>query len=655
MPASLQKSTGTSGSILLVEGYDALAIAFGSALKQFAPRYETRVVRSLEDAGAVLSQLRPKLVVLDCDPPPPGAVKFFDELRTVVPSTRILIVAAENADEFSGEAAPLTPLHFIKKPFELAKFGAIVQALLAPANGRRRKTARDLRLIDMLLFYTIAGPTTVLRVEGSGGRTGEIHFADGRIVHTAAPGGVGVEALQTLLRWRSPQFTEAERPTDAPRTISGSSSLVLREAMQSTKSDEPPAREERVEEAPAGSLPAKKIVIIDDTELLLIFIGEVLASAHERIEIATASSGSEGLARVAMTRPNLILLDYSLPDFSGDVVCERLLASEETARIPVIMMSGHIAELAVAAQRFNNVVATIAKPFLSAALVALVEQTLRDVTEVPLREVPTISVPEGAIPASSNGTIARENSQTSIGEQPEEEEAVPAVLPAIAEHVQAPEIRPADKLVAALSELQPVTAETPPEIPAALRGAQTNSVVLGLPLEVIALRLSAQLRVTEIRARPVVAPISLRVLPRALAEPAAVPHTRFQLRAIELKRNGGIGIVRAAPARDVTNVVHRYHQTIDGVTLLAASGSEAIELTPTLIAPMRFELLALFELSGVELTPSFAVEHLVLTAREDRMRATLLPEAAHFGATFIAADVRLDSAAMLAEIRLVAV
>ena len=43
--------------------------------------------------------------------------------------------------------------------------------------------------------------------------------------------------------------------------------------------------------------------------------------------------------------PISFFLDYSLTDTTGDQVCRQLLANESTARIPVLMMSGHFSEL----------------------------------------------------------------------------------------------------------------------------------------------------------------------------------------------------------------------------------------------------------------------------------------------------------------------
>ncbi|MDQ6624640.1 MAG: response regulator, partial [Verrucomicrobiota bacterium] len=117
-------------------------------------------------------------------------------------------------------------------------------------------------------------------------------------------------------------------------------------------------------------------LVIDDTELLLLFAEEILSTAIPELKIVTASSGSEGVARALALKPDAVLLDYSLPDITGDEVCRQLLEEQVTTGIPVTMMSGHVPEMNATAERYENVVATIAKPFLSHALVSLVREVL---------------------------------------------------------------------------------------------------------------------------------------------------------------------------------------------------------------------------------------------------------------------------------------
>jgi two-component system phosphate regulon response regulator PhoB len=110
--------------------------------------------------------------------------------------------------------------------------------------------------------------------------------------------------------------------------------------------------------------------------MLSIFVQDVLSIADPSFQITTALTGREGIQQVQTVLPDLVLLDYSLADLRGDQICEALLKNETTARIPVIMMSGHVPEMMATAERCPNVVGTIAKPFMSEALIQLVNETL---------------------------------------------------------------------------------------------------------------------------------------------------------------------------------------------------------------------------------------------------------------------------------------
>ena len=154
-----------------------------------------------------------------------------------------------------------------------------------------------------------------------------------------------------------------ERAIDRPRTIHGPWLHVFLEALEATKpvADELTAPSPPVSsiEEPKPPKAGKKIVVIDDTEMLLIFVEDVLSIADPSLQIVTALTGNEGVRRVQAMNPDLVLLDYSLSDLRGDQICEQLLENEVTARIPVVMMSGHVPEMMATAERCPNVVATI--------------------------------------------------------------------------------------------------------------------------------------------------------------------------------------------------------------------------------------------------------------------------------------------------------
>ncbi len=376
MPAR-SKSTNTDvpqPSIILLEEYDALAAAIASALKKFAPQHVGIVARSVKELEKLATELDPELFIFDVDPPWAGITDGLEQLRNSHPKARALVIGTTLPPEITAERGFFGGLQFIEKPFELATFGAAVQALLGPwRESESRGTMRALSTIDVVLLHCAAGANVSVEVR-SRARTGEIHTAAGQVSHAEAGKLKGGDALAEILSWPKAHLSERKLSGSQRRTISADWPTIVVEALREAQ---PEISEPARLQAPATeSKTGKKIVVIDDTEMLLIFAEDVLATAEPDWQITTALNGSEGLREIERVNPDIVLLDYSLPDFNGDEVCRRLLENERTAKVPVLMMSGHVAQMNATAQRFRNVVETIEKPFLSDALVDLVRRTI---------------------------------------------------------------------------------------------------------------------------------------------------------------------------------------------------------------------------------------------------------------------------------------
>ena len=64
--------------------------------------------------------------------------------------------------------------------------------------------------------------------------------------------------------------------------------------------------------------------------------------------VVTVGNGLEVLERVAEERPDVILLDWMMPDMDGFETCRRLKADPATAAIPVIFLTARVQEAEVA-------------------------------------------------------------------------------------------------------------------------------------------------------------------------------------------------------------------------------------------------------------------------------------------------------------------
>ena len=734
VPASPQ-SPGTAGRIVLVEEYGALAVAIGSALKKFAPGFATTTVRSLEEAEGAIAVAKPDLLVIDFDPPPQGALEFFTRLKSTAPATRVLVIAAAPLSRLADSAGAAGAFHFVEKPFDLNTLGAGVEAVLALNGQPTRRTLRDLALRDVIPLQCLAGVTEVVKVDASGGRAGEIHFIDGQISHAETTDTDGPEALLELLRWRSPRFKQPKRKPRAARTIEGNWSAVLLDAASKVTA------EEHEPSSAAPAIPARqnigggdKIVVIDDTEMLLVFVEDILATANPMLEIFTAATGAEGVERVTAVKPRLILLDFSLPDFNGDEVCKRLLANPETAAIPVIMMSGHVPEMAASALRCENIVATVAKPFLSDALIDIVTKALADPaafavrspgpvapptpagptasgTAKPIEKTPEIVALDPAEPPPPEAPSRSNGHQRSLAPAAESPPDVPstsgaqsapkpsasaalspppapfappispvappplfsgagggqqvAIAPpppisVIAPPPAAVQRPPASIIVPKAPPQQPKSSVAQPRVitaaaPARIASATTNSVVLGITLEVLAIQFSSTLQMAAIRARPASRTISLHVEAGALPN-LNLPEAGFELGPVNLDARGQLDTVRLLPTTQRIGALPTSHAfPVGTVSVLPWNGGKAVELTPAAAAPMMMLLAAPFELAGVELSTGFGVGALVLKARSGRIRVSLDRDNARTGAAFQTAQVLLNRSAQIAEILLDAV
>ena len=80
----------------------------------------------------------------------------------------------------------------------------------------------------------------------------------------------------------------------------------------------------------------KTILIVEDIELNRELLAQLLEENHR---LVFAEDGVAALERAAETRPDLILMDLSLPRMDGWEATRRLKADPAMAGIPVIVLS----------------------------------------------------------------------------------------------------------------------------------------------------------------------------------------------------------------------------------------------------------------------------------------------------------------------------
>ncbi|HEV8377297.1 MAG TPA: response regulator, partial [Tepidisphaeraceae bacterium] len=92
---------------------------------------------------------------------------------------------------------------------------------------------------------------------------------------------------------------------------------------------------------PADSLNNGKrrvLVVDDDPEIVELFV-DVL-ERDGRFEVKTASSGYDAGMLTQEFNPDLIILDYMLPDINGNVVCQTIRQNPAFEHVKIIIVSG---------------------------------------------------------------------------------------------------------------------------------------------------------------------------------------------------------------------------------------------------------------------------------------------------------------------------
>jgi CheY-like chemotaxis protein len=86
-------------------------------------------------------------------------------------------------------------------------------------------------------------------------------------------------------------------------------------------------------------MPKKKILLVDDSNTALML--EQLMLRRLPYELVTARDGAEAVAKAIVERPDLILMDVTMPHMTGIEACRAIRARASTREIPIILVTTH--------------------------------------------------------------------------------------------------------------------------------------------------------------------------------------------------------------------------------------------------------------------------------------------------------------------------
>lgn len=126
----------------------------------------------------------------------------------------------------------------------------------------------------------------------------------------------------------------------------------------------------------AGS---KRILVVDDEAKIVDVVKSYLENGGYRV--FTAYGGREAYEKFEKENPALIILDWMLPDISGEEVCRTI---RQKSKVPVIMLTARVEEESILRGFGFGADDYVTKPFSPRQLMARVEALLRRIeTESP--------------------------------------------------------------------------------------------------------------------------------------------------------------------------------------------------------------------------------------------------------------------------------
>lgn len=123
-----------------------------------------------------------------------------------------------------------------------------------------------------------------------------------------------------------------------------------------------------------------KVLVVDDDDDIRFLIAYKLTSAG--YDVTLAADGTRGLDAARRENPDLILLDWMMPEMSGVEVCTALRADPISQETPVILITARSQQADIERGFAAGASDYVLKPFSPSELLARVTEILRGPEEL---------------------------------------------------------------------------------------------------------------------------------------------------------------------------------------------------------------------------------------------------------------------------------
>jgi DNA-binding response OmpR family regulator len=117
-----------------------------------------------------------------------------------------------------------------------------------------------------------------------------------------------------------------------------------------------------------------KVIVVDDEPFILMMIQDKLTKAG--FDVITLRESIEAVEVIRKELPDLVILDWMMPDLSGLEICRILKSDPDLQSIPIFMLTAKGQDSDERLGISSGVSRYITKPFSPKSLLGLVEETV---------------------------------------------------------------------------------------------------------------------------------------------------------------------------------------------------------------------------------------------------------------------------------------
>ncbi len=118
----------------------------------------------------------------------------------------------------------------------------------------------------------------------------------------------------------------------------------------------------------------KKVLVVDD-EIHIVHV-VTIKLRNNGYDVVSASDGAEAYELACSEKPDIVVTDYQMPVMSGLELVEKLRQTEQTADIPVIMLTARSFALEDEQKQRLKINMCLSKPFSPKELLRDIEDVL---------------------------------------------------------------------------------------------------------------------------------------------------------------------------------------------------------------------------------------------------------------------------------------